>query len=877
MAEGYRDVEVRDMDASWKSGLAFCAIIHRFRPDLIDYNSLAKENIFDNNQLAYEVAQKQLNIPAFLEAADMVAIRVPDRLSVITYVSQYYNYFYNKPQLGGPDVNKFGPSSKKKACVQQDETSNRTIVEIAMINKTRPESIGDKCCICHEKVYLLERCIENSKLYHRKCARESESSSTSKVFKRSPLTSFNEDRVDLTSNKVRKIENEQLEPATRTSAARDSEPDFWKRRAEQKATQVAVNPVSTELTTTNKSIITVVSMDKSKPTVVSADKSIPASVSSDKSLTPKTVEIRKSTAESRKIIDNPVSIGEKKLEKPELQINNIEAKLKALDKKKSNHVAKEPDTVTPIPKPRHVTKKQELDVTKSDPKIKITIEHPKQDDNKLKNMPIVNKQNANLGLNLKQEQNRPVSNDLSPSIPPPLPVSSPPVLPLSDSSHVPARAIQNESILQKSHLSDIKVDQDRHVAEAKTNVGKPSPKGQKRHSDSPKKENLYVSPLKAPLTIANMNILNTGSRDSKNVNETHYLRTEKPDLKQNNATPIWQIDEQINKESPISSDCVYSKKRAEAVEFKVGEQGSHINNITAECGFENVNKNKKENTPNDNLKIDQKESSLSPESKKFEHGPQRKILIPDKNVASLVAAKSNKERTQESLEIKNEVGNEILRKKISVNPNFLLDDIKHGPEKGTSSAVNPTSSNRTSKPARPPLPVAISFRSTRHHISVHTLQSELKHIEQELSKLEHKGRTLEDRIRAASDENEEKLMKDWFQLVNDKNELVRKERDYIYISESQELEIKQEQIEQQLQELLNKSDEEKTAEDMKLEEELINEKIAIVDQRSNIVECIDIDRIRYLEEDREIQATLNLPDILRSPRSSVQEESHTLY
>ncbi|XP_023420165.1 EH domain-binding protein 1-like protein 1 isoform X16 [Cavia porcellus] len=84
---GYRGVRITNFTTSWRNGLAFCAILHRFYPDKIDYASLDPLNIKQNNKQAFD-AFAALGVSRLLEPADMVLLSVPDKLIVMTYLCQ---------------------------------------------------------------------------------------------------------------------------------------------------------------------------------------------------------------------------------------------------------------------------------------------------------------------------------------------------------------------------------------------------------------------------------------------------------------------------------------------------------------------------------------------------------------------------------------------------------------------------------------------------------------------------------------------------------------------------------------------------------------------------------------------------------------------
>uniref|UniRef100_A0A669C1P8 Actinin alpha 3b n=1 Tax=Oreochromis niloticus TaxID=8128 RepID=A0A669C1P8_ORENI len=94
----YRNVNVQNFHISWKDGLALCALIHRHRPDLIDYSKLRKDDPIGNLNTAFEVAEKYLDIPKMLDAEDIVNTPKPDEKAIMTYVSCFYHAFAGAEQ-----------------------------------------------------------------------------------------------------------------------------------------------------------------------------------------------------------------------------------------------------------------------------------------------------------------------------------------------------------------------------------------------------------------------------------------------------------------------------------------------------------------------------------------------------------------------------------------------------------------------------------------------------------------------------------------------------------------------------------------------------------------------------------------------------------
>ncbi|KAM6956247.1 EH domain-binding protein 1 [Aplochiton taeniatus] len=125
VTKNYRGVKITNFTTSWRNGLAFCALLHHFRPASIDYKALNPQDIKENNKKAYD-ALASMGISRLLEPSDMVLLAIPDKLTVMTYLYQIRAHF------SGEELN----------VVQIEANSSRSTYKVGDFETDTNASIG---------------------------------------------------------------------------------------------------------------------------------------------------------------------------------------------------------------------------------------------------------------------------------------------------------------------------------------------------------------------------------------------------------------------------------------------------------------------------------------------------------------------------------------------------------------------------------------------------------------------------------------------------------------------------------------------------------------------------------------------------------------
>uniref|UniRef100_A0A7N8X5S2 F-actin monooxygenase n=1 Tax=Mastacembelus armatus TaxID=205130 RepID=A0A7N8X5S2_9TELE len=221
--QGYRGVHVTNLTSSWRNGLALCALIHHQMPELIDYESLNEEDVAENNQLAFDVAEREFGIQPVTTGKEMAAEAEPDKLLMVLYLSKFYEAFRNSPvnnngqgpscfcnlfnniqylsqceklvklqiylmskwqvivKDSAPPMGEDGELRENKvrsmatqllAKFEENSSTAKTCTK-CVVRRDFPPGLGgsDICHFCTKRVYVMERLSAEGYFFHRECFR----------------------------------------------------------------------------------------------------------------------------------------------------------------------------------------------------------------------------------------------------------------------------------------------------------------------------------------------------------------------------------------------------------------------------------------------------------------------------------------------------------------------------------------------------------------------------------------------------------------------------------------------------------------------------------------------------------------------------------
>nr|CAB3263832.1 MICAL-like protein 1 [Phallusia mammillata] len=890
---GYKNVNITNMTTSWRDGLAFCALIHHYRPDLIDFDSLDKENVLHNNKLAFEIAEKELEIAALLDPEDMVAMKVPDKLSVITYVSQYYN-----------NLNKLQPAAKG-APMKRTASPPPVKVEVKRVAKdtelTKPV-LKEKvqkfsiCEICKKKVHLVERYIDEGKVYHRHCHR---TQSLSGIYRREGSVAMhnymdtsathqkpNDPPIDTKTNPFKA----QVLQSKTNKASEVPKTDSSKPGKEEKPT-----PVSSDSKAGRHFHVT--DMVSKFSTNNSEKQWIPPS--KRHSRTPSPSSVSRNSTDSSELKSSPLKephVGSKSSPKHTWTPSSTSSvgsskrnSTESADTKDGNpfeDAAEEPTVVAKTPdklsvhsspdkkvnhdkKPEPSTNANKIDLTTKDPVVNNSNNEVLSPSATKDMLPSLLKSLADVKEQKQQDKKAflTVKNDISPTS-----KTEPLIKELPKVTQPPIPSSRTE-IAKQEYLEKPKPQP--RLSKASSNTTSDTNQDEVDYNDSLNPfadSDTEMNEEPSPDADESLNPFgeeeeNEEAESSDGGNpfgedeETYDDKTSEPQTRTENGRRTINVagpnELRVN---PFTQEYEH-KKEAKAIAVAEGTPPKP------------PSRRKGHAPPPPQRPVTPKASPHKASEKKVLSPPS--VVPPErKHKRAAPSWKNEMEKKMEKVNDANKTDGKYVAKTNLKTPSpSSAPAATKTPTPSPSSKSNKGVSRLPSKPARPAPGFGFPLvkRKVKSQMTEEEISTEMKVLDVQLKDLEKKGVKLEEVLRDDMDSaiqraphafslsfwlscndhkpESDQMLSDWFDLVQQKNKLVRRETDLVFLMQQQRLEQQHADVEFKIRKLLNKPDNEKTDAEKEEEAKLVEDLVKIVERRNTIINSIEEARVKEEEED----------------------------
>ncbi|NWU48013.1 MILK1 protein, partial [Dromas ardeola] len=902
--EGYRGVEIRDLSASFRDGLAFCAILHRHRPDLLDFDSLSKDDVYENNRLAFELAERELGIPALLDPNDMVSMKVPDCLSIMTYVSQYYNHFNNPSQARVPPPMKRSASASSppllshKKPVAAPWAGEQLVVPILSSScvvsqddapsdpseQSQRTTLSSTCAACQQHVHLVQRYLAEGKLYHRQCFRCKECSSTLLPGSYKPgseagtfVCTQHRGKLAMSGKAERRPSPDRPSPELRTetgagSVGEDSVP-----------TGAEVGKDDDD------------SLESMAGTHVPAER--PASPAEEDSM-PSKAETAMPLAHAGSGV--PVSQTPPRPPLPSKPMVLTQDKASSLDRRLRD--------TRPTPAPRRATDASALSPPTSHPvpRPRSTLQGegsecgPGMVNGYLNPAPLSQNPEGDpapligsLSLRVCKEfggfRKAFLAGAAARAKDPPWmalvqaePKKKPaPPPPLGSGHETPSRTSEEEDgegvgkTKSEENSSDVTEPKPYNPFEEEDEEEEQSAAAQKSTPEQEQSETA-AKPLHPWYGITPTSSPKAKKRPAPRAPSAsplaHHPISRLSHSEPSSSTPSPALSlESINSESSAK---VLGDTDEASVPKSSSEPTVHTPTATktssTDTPLASVSSGESPAAPaslstNSSFSSSSELASFSGEAQTSTPHASRSVSTGSlKTSPSRLPPKPPAGASPTPILLASDGGAGSPKTPSSPKPQ-LKSSCKENPfNRKPSPAASPSAKKppKGSKPVRPPapghgFPLIKRKVQTDQYIPEEDIYGEMDAIEHQLDQLEHRGVALEEKLRSAeNDSPEDSLLVDWFKLIHEKHMLVRHESELIYIFKQQNLEQRQSDVEYELRCLLNKPEKDWTDEDRGREKVLMQELVTIIEQRNAIVNCLDEDRQREEEEDKMLEAMI---------------------